>query len=52
MMINGVGDVNKLSEIIGENNVERLINLDVIKENDGSFELTDMGKKFIEIFNK
>lgn len=52
MIIDGNGDINKLSEVIGENNVERLINLDVIKENDGSFELTDMGKKFVEIFNK
>ena len=52
MIVDGNGDINKLSEVIGENNVERLINLDVIKENDGSFELTDMGKKFVEIFNK
>ena len=52
MMLDGGGDVNKLSEIIGDNNVERLVGLNVIKEHDGSFELTDMGKKFVEIFNK
>lgn len=52
MIVDGSGDVNKLSEIIGENNVERLVGLNVIKEHEGSFELTDLGKKFIEIFNK
>ena len=52
MIIEGSGDVEKLSEVIGENNVERLINLGVIKENDGSFELTRVGKKFVEEFNK
>lgn len=52
MMIDGGGDVGKLSEIIGENNVERLVGLDVIKEHNGSFELTELGRKFVEIFNR
>ncbi len=52
MIVDGSGDINKLSEIIGENNVERLIGLDVIKESNGSFELTNLGKKFVEIFNR
>jgi hypothetical protein len=52
MIIDGNGDIGKLSEIIGENNVERLIGLDVIKEDNGSFEVTDLGKKFVEIFNR
>jgi len=52
MIVDGSGDVNKLSEVIGDNNVERLVGLDVIKEHDGSFELTDLGRKFVEIFNK
>jgi len=52
MIVDGSGDINKLSEIIGENNVERLIGLDVIKESNGSFELTDLGKKFVEIFKQ
>ena len=52
MIVDGSGDINKLSEIIGENNVERLIGLDVIKENNGSFELTNLGKKFVEIFKQ
>ena len=52
MIIEGSGNIEKLSEVIGDNNVERLINLGVIKENDGSFEVTDLGKKFVEIFNK
>lgn len=52
MIIDGIGNIDKLSEVIGENNVERLANLGVIKEDNGSFELTDLGKKFIEIFNK
>lgn len=52
MIIDGGGDIGKLSEIIGENNVERLVNLGVIKEHDGSFEVTDLGKKFVEIFNR
>jgi predicted transcriptional regulator len=52
MIVDGNGDINKLSEIIGDNNVERLVGLNVIKEHDGSFEVTDLGKKFVEIFNK
>ena len=52
MIVNGGGDVNKLSEVIGDNNVERLVGLDVIKEHDGSFELTELGRKFVEIFNR
>jgi predicted transcriptional regulator len=52
IIIDGNGDIGKLSEIIGENNVERLIGLDVIKEDNGSFKVTDLGKKFVEIFNK
>ena len=52
MIVNGGGDVNKLSEVIGDNNVERLIGLDVIKESNGSFELTELGMKFVEIFNR
>jgi predicted transcriptional regulator len=52
IIIDGNGDIGKLSEIIGENNVERLIGLDVIKEDNGSFEVTDLGKKFVEIFNR
>ena len=51
MIIDGNGDIGKLSEIIGENNVERLIGLDVIREDNGSFKLTDMGRKFVTIFN-
>ena len=52
MIVYGIGSVDKLSEVIGENNVERLVNLGVIKEHDGSFEVTDLGKKFVEIFNR
>jgi predicted transcriptional regulator len=52
MIIEGKGKSEKLAEIIGDNNVERLVSLDVIKEHDGSFELTDLGRKFVEIFNK
>ena len=52
MIVDGSGDINKLSEIIGENNVERLIGLDVIKESNGFFELTNLGKKFVEIFKQ
>ena len=52
MIVDGSGDVNKLSEVIGDNNVERLVGLNVIKEHDGSFEVTDLGKKFVEIFNR
>ena len=52
IIIDGNGDIGRLSEIIGENNVERLIGLDVIKEDNGSFEVTDLGKKFVEIFNR
>ena len=52
MIVDGSGDINKLSEIIGDNNVERLVGLGVIKESNGSFELTDLGKKFVEIFNR
>ena len=51
MIVDGSGDVNKLSEVIGDNNVERLVGLDVIKEHNGSFELTELGRKFVEIFN-
>jgi predicted transcriptional regulator len=52
IIIDGNGDIGRLSEIIGENNVERLIGLDVIKEDNGSFKVTDLGKKFVEIFNR
>ena len=52
MIVNGGGDVNKLSEVIGDNNVERLVGLDVIKEYNGSFELTELGRKFVDIFNR
>lgn len=52
MIVDGSGDVNKLSEVIGDNNVERLVGLDVIKEYNGSFELTELGRKFVDIFNR
>lgn len=52
MIIDGGGDIDKLSEVIGDNNVERLVGLDVIKEYNGSFELTELGRKFVEIFNR
>ena len=52
MMIDGVGDIGKLSEIIGENNVQRLVGLDVIKVYNGEFSVTKLGKKFLELFNR
>ena len=52
MIVDGGGDINKLSEVIGDNNVERLVGLDVIKEHNGSFELTELGRKFVETFNR
>ena len=52
MIVYGIGNIDKLSEVIGENNVERLANLGVIKGNNDYFELTDLGKKFVEIFNR
>ena len=52
MIVDGGGDINKLCEVIGDNNVERLVGLDVIKEHNGSFELTELGMKFVEIFNR
>ena len=52
MIVASSGDVNKLSEVIGDNNVERLVGLDVIKEHNGYFELTELGRKFVEIFSR
>ena len=52
MIVDGGGDINKLSEVIGDNNVERLVGLNVIKEHNGSFELTELGRKFVETFNR
>lgn len=52
MLIEGSGSSEKLSEILGERNVERLITLGVIKAKSGQFEVTETGKKMIEIFNR
>ena len=51
MLIEGSGSSEKLSEILGERNVERLITLGVIKAKSGQFEVTETGKKMIELFN-
>ena len=52
MLIEGSGSSEKLSEILGEHNVERLITLGVIKAKSGQFEVTETGKKMIELFNR
>ena len=52
MIIEGSGDSNKLSEILGEYNVKRLTDLGIIKTSNGVFEVTESGKKMIEIFNR
>ena len=52
MLIEGSGSSEKLSEILGEHNVNRLIALGVITTKNGQFEVTDAGKKMLEIFNR
>ena len=51
MLIEGGGKYSKLSEILGEDNADRLRELGVIKLVDEEFELTKLGKKFVEVFN-
>ena len=51
MLIEGSGNYEKLSEVLGESNAERLRKLGIVKVNRGNFSLTTMGKKFIEVFN-
>ena len=51
MLIEGSGDSNKLSEILGEYNVKRLTDLGIIKASNGVFEVTESGKKMVEFFN-
>ena len=43
---------SKLSEILGQRNVERLNTLGVIMAKSGQFEVTETGKKMIELFNR
>ena len=52
MLIEGSGDSNKLSEILGEYNVKRLTDLGIIKASNGVFEVTESGKKMVEFFNR
>ena len=52
MLIEGSGSSEKLSEILGEHNVNRLVALGVITARNGQFEVTDAGKKMLEIFNR
>ena len=52
MLIEGGGSSEKLSEILGEHNVERLITLGVITAKNGQFEVTEVGKKMVELFNR
>ena len=52
MLIEGSGDSNKLSEILGEYNVKRLKDLGIIKASNGVFEVTESGKKMVEFFNR
>ena len=51
MLIEGGGKYSKLSEILGEDNADRLRELGVIKLVEEEFELTKLGKKFVEVFN-
>ena len=52
MLIEGGGSSEKLFEILGEYNVKRLTDLGIIKVSNGSFEITESGKKMVEIFNR
>ncbi len=52
MLIEGRGSSEKLSEILGEYNVKRLTDLGIIKASNGIFEVTESGKKMVEIFNR
>ena len=51
MIVDGCGSVDKLAELIGDNNVERLKGLGIIKVNDGEFSVTKLGKKFVDVFS-
>jgi hypothetical protein len=51
MIIDGKGKSEKLAEIIGDNNVNRLANLGIIKVSDGEFSVTENGKKVVNLFN-
>lgn len=46
MIIEGKGKSEKLAEIIGDNNVNRLANLGIIKVS-----VTEDGKKVVNLFN-
>ena len=48
----GNGETAILSEEIGENNVDRLVQLGLIEISDGKFSLTKHGTKLIEVFNR
>jgi hypothetical protein len=52
MILEGQGKIDELNEIIGENNSDRLLNLGIIKVNNGVFSVTNDGKKVVEMFNK
>ena len=50
MIVDGCGSVDKLAELIGDNNVERLKGLGIIKINDAEFSLTKLGTMFVKVF--
>ena len=52
VLVKGNGETAELSEEIGENNLDRLIQLGLLKISDGKFSLTSEGGKLIEVFNR
>ena len=50
MIVDGCGSVDKLAELIGDNNVERLKGLGIIKISDAEFSLTKLGTMFVKVF--
>ena len=52
MLIEGCGNIDKLTEILGDYNVTRLKDLGMLKSNNGEFSLTEQGMKFLKVFNR
>ena len=52
MLLDREGSSSKLAEIIGEDNVERLRNLGVIRVLNGKFLVTEVGEGIIKLYNR
>jgi hypothetical protein len=52
LLIKGEGQTAELSDEIGDNSVERLIQTGLLEISGGKFYLTSYGRKLVDIFNR